>query len=532
MANTHHDESHDYFHYTSGRWLWGEEEQLRERYRAFNVNELQKVAVGIAGSEKCVSMSKIGEGNFNKVFRLQMDNGSVLMARIPHPNAGPPKYTTTSEVATMDFAKSILDIPVPKIRAYCATADNPVGSEYIIVEEAQGIQLSKIWDTMDLKDQLGIVTELVAIDEKLLSASLNRHGALYHRKDSFPGCETAEITGNIMDSFKADVANRFVIGPTVDRAFWEKQRAAMAVDRGPSIEGSSASEYVEAIAHREIAWLSDYAESLPPSTEKWSASKGQSDPRAHIDLLGKYLSVIAKLLPKEPELLAPFLWHRDLHPGNLFVHDGKISSVIDWQSCWVGPLILRARAPRLLDYNGDIMLKLPPEYEEMPEDERSLVEYKVQQSVQVYSYEHKTAGRNPLLNQVLRYPHGKMLSNVVEFASASWDGDVLPLRDCLIRIERDWKEYAGSTAACPYHFSAEEIQRSHEDAVSYNDMRDFWDDLKGRVDDTGFTTPDFFDDAVDLFSTLRENGLKTLEGQELRRFEGQTRWVLDHRKKQ
>jgi hypothetical protein len=170
--------------------------------------------------------------------------------------------------------------------------------------------------------------------------------------------------------------------------------------------------------------------------EKWGASKGQSDRQAHIDLLEKYLSVITQLLPKEPELLAPVLWHRDLHSGNLFVHDGKISSVIDWQSCWVGPLILRARAPRLLDYNGDIMLKLPPGYEEMPEDERRSVEYKVQQSVQVYSYEHKTAGRNPLLDRVLRYPHGKMLSNVVEFASASWDGDILPLRDCLIRIER------------------------------------------------------------------------------------------------
>ncbi|KAF1918902.1 kinase-like domain-containing protein [Ampelomyces quisqualis] len=430
MATTPHEESHDYFHYTSGRWLWGEEEQLRERYRAFNVNELQKVAVGIAGFEKCVSMSKIGEGNFNKVFRLQMENGSVLMARIPHPNAGPPKYTTTSEVATMDFAKSILDIPVPKILAYCATADNPVGSEYIIMEEAQGIQLSKVWDTMDLKDQLNIVTELVTMDEKLPSTSLNRY------KDSFPGCETAQITGNVMDSLAADVANRFVIGPTVERAFWEKQRAVMAVDRGPSIEGTSACEYVEAIAHREIAWLNHYAESLPPSTEKWGASKGQSDRQAHIDLLGKYLSVIAQLLPKETDLLAPVLWHRDLHPGNLFVHDGKISSVIDWQSCWAGPLILRARAPQFLQYNGDIMLKLPPEYEEMSEDERRSVEYKVQQSIQVYSYEHKTAGRNALLNRVLRYPHGKMLSNVVGFASASWDGDILPLRDCLIRIER------------------------------------------------------------------------------------------------
>lgn len=77
MTPAQHDELHNYFHYTSGRWLWGEEEQLRERYRAFNVAELQKVALNIAGSQKCVSMNKIGEGNFNKVFRLQMDDESV-----------------------------------------------------------------------------------------------------------------------------------------------------------------------------------------------------------------------------------------------------------------------------------------------------------------------------------------------------------------------------------------------------------------------------------------------------------------------
>lgn len=39
------------------------------------------------------------------------------------------------------------------------------------------MQLSKVWDTMDLKDQLGIVTELVTLDEKLLSASLNKYVA-------------------------------------------------------------------------------------------------------------------------------------------------------------------------------------------------------------------------------------------------------------------------------------------------------------------------------------------------------------------
>lgn len=54
---------------------------------------------------RCVSISKLAEGGFNRVFRLIMDDGSVAIARIPNPNAGPPFKTTASEVATMDFVR-------------------------------------------------------------------------------------------------------------------------------------------------------------------------------------------------------------------------------------------------------------------------------------------------------------------------------------------------------------------------------------------------------------------------------------------
>lgn len=93
----------DFFRYTSGRWLWDEEEQLLNRYKVFNVPELQRIAAESVGANLCVSMTKLGEGNYNKVFRLAMDNGLAVIARIPNPNAGPPGYTTASEVATMDL---------------------------------------------------------------------------------------------------------------------------------------------------------------------------------------------------------------------------------------------------------------------------------------------------------------------------------------------------------------------------------------------------------------------------------------------
>jgi len=95
----------DYYRYTNGRWLWDEESQLRERYKRFNVSELMKIAAKSTGAQTCVSISKLAEGGFNKVFRLVMDDGNIVIARIPNPNAGPLFKTTASEVATMDFVR-------------------------------------------------------------------------------------------------------------------------------------------------------------------------------------------------------------------------------------------------------------------------------------------------------------------------------------------------------------------------------------------------------------------------------------------
>jgi hypothetical protein len=89
MADIPQERDHDFFRHSSGRLLWDEEERIRERYRFFNLSELQRVATSVTGSTQCSSMSKIGEGNYNKVFKPVMDNGSVAMTRIPEPNAGP-----------------------------------------------------------------------------------------------------------------------------------------------------------------------------------------------------------------------------------------------------------------------------------------------------------------------------------------------------------------------------------------------------------------------------------------------------------
>jgi hypothetical protein len=164
------------FNYTSGRWLWNERERREARYRYFDVSSLQHVACQALGASKCISFEKIGEGNYNKAYRIKMEDGQKVTAKIPHPNAGPKLLTTTSEVATMDFVRTVLNILVPKALAWSATDQNPVQAEYIIMEEAKGSQLHEVWQELPLRKKCDIVREFVDVERKLLSVSFAKYG--------------------------------------------------------------------------------------------------------------------------------------------------------------------------------------------------------------------------------------------------------------------------------------------------------------------------------------------------------------------
>ncbi len=71
-------------------------------------------------------------------------------------------------------AKSILKIPVPKVFAWSSAADNPVESEYILMEEAPGTCLAESWEGMRLDSKAKIIEDLVAIEKKLLSMSFTQ----------------------------------------------------------------------------------------------------------------------------------------------------------------------------------------------------------------------------------------------------------------------------------------------------------------------------------------------------------------------
>lgn len=53
------------------------------------------------------------EGGFSKAFLMREQNGTEVVAKLPCRNAGPPTFTTASEVAVLEYGRCILG------RGYC-----------------------------------------------------------------------------------------------------------------------------------------------------------------------------------------------------------------------------------------------------------------------------------------------------------------------------------------------------------------------------------------------------------------------------
>jgi len=167
------------------------------------------------------------------------------------------------------------------------------------------------------------------------------------------------------------------------------------------------------------------------------ASEAQNSPSTHIALYNRFLDIVQYILPQEKSLTRATLWHWDMHSANLFVEGTRITSLIDWQDTWAGPLFLQFRHPKLVDYNGKFLLKLPETYETMEDaDEKATLSRQVEKSIVLYIYEKDTSRKNPLLSEILHLKQGRNRRETVQFAMNTWDRDIIPFRQCLIRFER------------------------------------------------------------------------------------------------
>lgn len=63
---------------------------------------------------------------------------------------------------------------MPHVFAWSSDANNSVGAEYILMEEAAGRPLAEVWDEMEIESKATIVEDLVAIEKKSLSIGFSK----------------------------------------------------------------------------------------------------------------------------------------------------------------------------------------------------------------------------------------------------------------------------------------------------------------------------------------------------------------------
>ncbi|RJE17989.1 hypothetical protein PHISCL_09669 [Aspergillus sclerotialis] len=98
----------------------------------------------------------------------------------------------SSEAATLRYLKSHSDIPVPEVYDYCASSDNDVGVPFILMSEAPGWPLSKVWKSvgssqqdLDPASKAKVLTQLGSIARKLSQLRFENIGSLFEKDGSF-----------------------------------------------------------------------------------------------------------------------------------------------------------------------------------------------------------------------------------------------------------------------------------------------------------------------------------------------------------
>jgi hypothetical protein len=161
----------------------------------------------------------------------------VVIARIPCPLAGPSYLVTASEVATLDFARIVLQLPVPRVITWSGAKrgePNLVGAEYIIMEEVPGVPLGRRWTQLPhASDVRPIMRSILDIEAKFESIRFSQIGSLYFKEDVSEDLRARPLLSGTVDPTIQHLAEKYRIGPLADYQWWRSERARMTLDRGP-----------------------------------------------------------------------------------------------------------------------------------------------------------------------------------------------------------------------------------------------------------------------------------------------------------
>ena len=124
-----------------------------------------------------------------------------------------------------------MGINTPRIIAWSADCNNPVGAEYILEEKAAGKPLGgfwRDWEEWPMQVRASIIEQVVQMELFLASTTFTKSGSIYFRED-IPGSEALTM----VSPQGALTLGRYTIGPLVEDRLWRGERTSMDLNRGP-----------------------------------------------------------------------------------------------------------------------------------------------------------------------------------------------------------------------------------------------------------------------------------------------------------
>jgi Phosphotransferase enzyme family len=425
-------------------------------------------------------------GSYNKAFRLTLDDSIRVVARLPCPLAGPSYLVTASEVATLQFAWEVLNIPVPRVFTWSGAQRNSVnrvGTDYIIMEEVAGVRLGLRWTEFLHSDEVKpILTSLLDVEAKFQHLRFSHIGSLYFKDDVSEDLQSLPLFSNNKDATIAQLSEKYRIGPLIDRQWWRGERARLDLDRGPCksfpqiscnfiadfvtfIPGANATAYFVAAAKNEQKIIDQV-----DITSTRYRRHPLHDKTVHSKLLTMYLAAVPFIMPPDDsDICAPTLWHPDLSLGNLFVSEtgpAALQGIIDWQHTSILPYFSFLSMPSAFAYEGDkidmsgiLPGPLPSDLDGRTPKEQAEYRMHLRLANRHKWYQGKSLTARKVA--VLRLPHANQLAMLPTFVLRAWSDSALDLRHALFILHERWADIAGPSVPCPIQFSVEE-RKEHE----------------------------------------------------------------------
>lgn len=276
-----------------------------EHLKARAIESRKKHQPNLPPNVECdINLTRFTSGFNNLVLELAFSDGVCWIARIPYQDFDDgDRISMLSEIATMKMIHKNTTIPIPQVFEFEASADQPFGYPYIIMEYLSGrILPNGLATTIPLQHRVKVAQQLANVFSELQKLTFSRIGRLW-------------------------------CGEKVDQPV---EIVAMAWHSSPGpLETSLECFYNQRQSeNREIL-------SMHPDDPDWlTACWVLKTALTHIII--------------EDRVRGPFpLCHLDLHFGNmLFDNEYNLVGVIDWSHAQAGPLEQLSVCPELVIFPG------------------------------------------------------------------------------------------------------------------------------------------------------------------------------------